>query len=352
MKSDTPRDTLPQCGSCGWVGTRTTAGLAAYALRIHSCEARRRADAARARRKARLAMVDRTPKPCLHKRTQHQHGTHACYVLDHCKCLDCMPANTRYEQRRNRQRAYGRHPYVDAEPARAHVRRLQADGLGWKRICALSGVPTGTMWKLLYGCPQRNMAPSKRIRPTTAAKILAVRAGLHSLGATTCVDGTGTRRRLEALVAIGWSQSKLAGRLGMQPGNFGKTLRSRRVQAGTARAVRALYDELWHTAPPQAEWRDKISVSRALHYAQARGWVPPMAWDDERIDDPAARPSGALYSCRGRLPQGAELAALLISDEPTAAIAARYGVKPAAIRSARARARRKAAEARDAEAVA
>lgn len=39
---------------------------------------------------------------------RYDHGTHACYVQDHCRCDDCTRANRDYERNRIRQKAYGR----------------------------------------------------------------------------------------------------------------------------------------------------------------------------------------------------------------------------------------------------
>lgn len=103
-------------------------------------------------------------------------------------------------------------------------------------------------------------------------------------------DATGTVRRLQALSAVGWSRSRLARRLGMSPRNMSRLIRGSRVRFETARAVRGLYDELWATAPPAGTRGDSISAARARNVAERSGWPPPMAWDDDLIDDPAARP--------------------------------------------------------------
>lgn len=126
-------------------------------------------------------MTDRTPKPCLHKIANHQHGTYACYVLDRCRCRPCADAHAAYNRERVRQQAYGRWDnYVDAEPARRHVRLLMAQGMGLKRIVAVSGVPSGSIWKLLYGKrqPDGTRTPSKQLPPAIGHrdKIAASRA--------------------------------------------------------------------------------------------------------------------------------------------------------------------------------
>jgi transcriptional regulator with XRE-family HTH domain len=219
-----------------------------------------------------------------------EHGTLAAYKIDLCKCDLCEEANRTYVARRARLKAYGQwEPYVDAEPVREHVRTLIGFGLGWMQIAKIAGVPRGVMSKLLYGDGPRGLAPSKRVRPHTAAKILAVEPSFDMLADGAMVDGTATRRRLQALVAVGWAQARLAERLGVERTNLNKMLRSgQHVRAGTVRAVARLYDELWDQAPPESEHRAKISASRARNYARAAGWLPPMAWDDDTIDDPAA----------------------------------------------------------------
>lgn len=105
------------------------------------------------------------------------------------------------------------------------------------------------------------------------------------------VDATGTRRRIQALAWLGWSLARLSARLGGDESHARKILGSSWVTAATERAVRELYDELWDQAPPEDGPYDRRAASRARNYARARGWVPPLAWDDDEIDDPAGRPA-------------------------------------------------------------
>ncbi|HET7397655.1 MAG TPA: hypothetical protein VFJ94_03945 [Intrasporangium sp.] len=283
--------TTVNCDTCGRVFTHRHEKIALRSLTIHSCEKTIARAESKARRLARQAAVDKTPKPCHHKRTHHQHGTHACYVLDRCRCPECTAANTAYERQRSRLHAYGRfgNTWVDAAPVREHVQSLQAAGLGLKQIVAASGYSHGAMTKLMYG--SQNTPPTKRIRAEHAQAILAVRATIDTLAGGATLDGTGTRRRLQALMAIGWSQSKLARHLGYEVRNFCMLIHGERdVTAKTARAARDLYDQLWDAQPPRATTGDKGAYTRSLRYAHARGWVPPLAWADDEIDDPTAVP--------------------------------------------------------------
>ena len=220
------------------------------------------------------------------------HGSRAKYVVEKCRCKPCKKANRREENHRTRQQTYGRwQPYVDAEPIREHVRALGAYGIGWKRVAKLAGVQATVVSKLLYGDRRRGMGPSKGLRPENAEKILAVRAVPENLGSAVGVEGAGTRRRLQVLVAGGWPQAQLAPRLDMGPGNFGTLIHAEGVEvlAATARSVTALYEQLWR-ADPVEHGVTLQAASRARNQARANGWAPVGAWDDDTIDDPEAFP--------------------------------------------------------------
>lgn len=278
------------CDVCGWAGVYSTERMADKWAGLHSCE-KRLASAARSERyRQKLAAVDRTPKPCVHKVARHEHGTRAAYVLDKCRCYPCRDAAVETERERYRQQAYGRYDkYVDAEPSRQHLRRLMDQGMGLKRIAATSDLSQGLIWKLLYGKRRADgtMRPTKRVHRTTQARVMAVKLDLAD-GAL--VDGTGARRRVQALVALGWSQSKIAELLQVDRSNFNFAREDHeRVTVANDRAIRALYDELSMRLPPESSHRHKIAASRSRRYAKDRGWLPPLAWND--IDDPSETPS-------------------------------------------------------------
>lgn len=218
--------------------------------------------------------------------SERPHGR-ARYVLDGCPCEICKAANTAYEAARTRKIAYGQwQPYVDATPIRAHVQQLQAAGLGYKRIARLAGVTPSTLGKLLYGIPDRDQPPSAKVRPSTAEKLFAVVATPDVLGSKAVVDATGTRRRLQALVAIGWSMAELGRRLNMSASNFASFIAAEHIIARNACRVRDLYEQMWDQAPPEDNPRQRNTASRARNHARNAGWPPPMAWDDDTIDLP------------------------------------------------------------------
>lgn len=206
-----------------------------------------------------------------------------------CRCDGCRAAARNHANKRTRLVAYGRwQPFVDAETARRHIRVLQAAGIGLKRIADLSGVSQGVISRIMYGTSRRPQ--TKRVRPETETRLLAVKAdGLPPIGST-LIDGTGTRRRIGALAAIGWSLTRQAAQLGRLAGNYARTATDiAPVQAATADAVAVLYRRLRNTpAPPSG------SATAARRWAVRNGWEPPAAWDESTIDDPEAVPYGDL----------------------------------------------------------
>lgn len=203
-----------------------------------------------------------------------------------CRGTGCTEANSRYEAHRSRQRLYGiEADFVDAAPVREHINALRQSGLGLRRIAALSGVSRSTLSELYAERPGRNT--KQRVRSSIARKLLAVDSGQDSLAAAAPVDATGTHRRIQALVALGYSYTRLGAGLGLSGGNVAAMLQRQSVQARTARKVSDLYESYWDRPIAGAEG------SRSRNLAQRKGWLPPMAWDDETIDDPDFEPAAA-----------------------------------------------------------
>lgn len=165
-----------------------------------------------------------------------EHGTHAKYVVEKCRCDLCRAANSLYERRRS---ARIEPPYVDAGPVREHVLFLRSQGVGAKQIVKAAGVSHGMLAKLVYGDGSRGMPPTKRVRPSTAEKILAVMPSDAADGAT--VDAGPAWEIIDGLVAAGVPKLQIAERLG-QTGP-GLQLRRTRILARHARAVAEMGDQ-------------------------------------------------------------------------------------------------------------
>ncbi|WP_336642313.1 hypothetical protein [Microbacterium sp. MMO-56] len=206
-----------------------------------------------------------------------------------------MSSETRRNYRRLQLKAYGRYDtgLVDADPVREHLIMLGEFGLGYKRVAAIAGLGITPVRNVIWGRQDpgpRKGEMQKRIKRETAEAILAVKPDISLLAGGARIPARGAHRRLQALVARGWSQSKLSDRLGQGRGNFGLMMNRDHVTADLHRRVAQLFDELWDQLPPNEEWRDKIAYSRTIAYATQRRWLPPLAWDDidNDIEPPVA----------------------------------------------------------------
>lgn len=101
------------------------------------------------------------------------------------------------------------------------------------------------------------------------------------------VDACGTRRRLRALAWMGWSWADIGAQIGCShQAVSGYTLRGK-VTRDTAAKVAAVYDLLWNRRGPSP---------KAAARARTNGWQPALAWSDDTIDDPRARPTRMVAS--------------------------------------------------------
>jgi hypothetical protein len=225
------------------------------------------------------------------RREPPHHRNLTCLKDYGCRRPACLERSAEYDRTRNRLVAYGRwQPFVDAEPVRLHIRMLMSYGIGWQRVCKLAGVSNGCVSRILYGAPHEGGPRTRRVRTATADKITAVKPTFDQLAGNARVDGTGTRRRLQALIANGWPQNQLGAAMGIRHHRLiWDHVRQDVVAADTARRVRALYDELWNVDPLTRGVSQRFACE-ARQRAEGYGWVPPGAWDDDYIDSPAATP--------------------------------------------------------------
>jgi DNA-binding NarL/FixJ family response regulator len=274
------------CPDCGFVTKPTSQAYAVKSLRVHSCERFREA-AAIAKRKAARATDSGVSRPCTHKTVTHEHGDYLRYVTDRCRCRKCRDAIDQQSKGRGRHAKKGCSPYVDPAPVAAHLRELLAAGMTGRRISTVSGVRDETVRKLL-----RN--PPKRMQRATAARLMAVKRPFFP--PHTPMDVTGTRRRVQALMCMGWSVNKIAAKSGVDRVTVSAVLQDRTVHvySDTARALRACYDQLWRQPPPEDTRPERSAATLVRSVARTRGYVSPLAWNDATIDDPSAVPEGVV----------------------------------------------------------
>lgn len=224
----------------------------------------------------------------------YEHGSHARYVLNKCRCDECRAANRRYE---NERKARLEPAYVGADTARKHVRELMAAGVGLKRIQKVSGVPQGTLWKLVYGVKGRGV--SKRVRKSTQDKLLAVTPADVAPGAK--VNAASSWTLLDEMIAAGVPKARIAEALGQQ--GPGLQLGRQQISARNARAIVEIH----------AAWRaGRIEFARRDSHGGAKVAVPPPSERGradisdlllelaEIVEERNAQPWRADAACRAR----------------------------------------------------
>lgn len=198
-------------------------------------------------------------------------------------------AETRKQAQRRRLKALGQwQPFVDAEPVRQHLRKLNEAGMPYQAIAQrLNLVSETSLAYVMWG--RGSYGPGGRIRRETAELVLAYWPSLADFPDRARIDPTGTHRRVQALLVRGWSRGMIARKAGMKDSNFRSTMCRDRVTALFARKVAAVYDAWWNQDPLE-HGMPKQPVVRAREEASRSGFLPALAWDEETIDDPAALP--------------------------------------------------------------
>lgn len=173
------------------------------------------------------------------------------------------------------------------------------------------------------------MTPHGTAANTRRAKAYKLRRleGVHS--PTDRVPSIGARRRLQALATLGWSIPALAAVADAPVNTLHQVATRTRITRATHAAVVRAYDALWDRPAPETCKSERISARRVRALAVRRGWVPPLAWDDDLIDDPAAVPSGVRR--RGERWSVEDVEELLRTGAAHVEVCRRLGTTPAAL---------------------
>lgn len=198
------------------------------------------------------------------------HGKYSQYVRG-CRCETCTRAAYRYEKSRRVRLMQG--PLTrDPLRLREHVANLRANGMTLEEIAREAGYPSQNwIHPAVY--------TSTRVLARTEERILAVKPRVGNAP----VDATGSRRRLQALAAMGWSLREVEELCDCNEPFLCMVRKGdvTQLRAISAASIASAYDSLAMRVGGSTQ-------SRAL--AKRRGWLPPLAWDDDEIDDPKSTP--------------------------------------------------------------
>jgi DNA-directed RNA polymerase specialized sigma24 family protein len=202
------------------------------------------------------------------------HGFRACYLAG-CRCDLCSQAQRRYCKTWSVTTHQHGKLRVESTPVADQVRAWRAEGWSYRQIAIAAGVSHARISAL-----SRDVYPT--IHRDLARKILNCRPTIAVAPSATCVDATGSRRRLQALAAIGHTFTSIGRAIGLTPTAIGRISLGQRpnVLAGTAQDITALYRSWCQQPGPSQAARSR---------ARREGWPGPLAWGDN-IDAPDATP--------------------------------------------------------------
>lgn len=130
--------------------------------------------------------------------------------------------------------------------------------------------------------------PCQPCKDARARQTYAWRNKVYLLGGPVMIDATGTRRRLQALSRLGWATRILAERIGRNHVNVLEIMKDQdRVYVETAEIIKRLYDDLSMVPPEETPGSKRVRT-----FAAKKHYAPPLAWDDETMDDPEVIPAG------------------------------------------------------------
>jgi transposase len=219
------------------------------------------------------------------------HRNLTCYTDYRCRLPECVERYRQWRQENRRKRREGQAVLVDAEPVRRHLEALRAQGITPHRVGLITGIDDYTLHAFFPSHTGRRCR-KHRTSPEIAQKILAV---TPETAAAATTDGTGTRRRIQALAAAGWPQRTIAGQLGLHETYVKDLLRrtqqGRFVYASTADQVARAYEELKKKKPTRCGI-DPAVAKRVRTRAAAKRWPTTRYWDTRMdvIDDPDFEP--------------------------------------------------------------
>jgi DNA-binding CsgD family transcriptional regulator len=192
----------------------------------------------------------------------YEHGTYAKYTLERCRCTDCRAAVAAYRRQHVKNKLFGKAGNVDAEPVRAHVRKLKAAGLGYKKIAELAGLNPKTVNTLFRGRPERGTPPPSQIRKTTADKLMAVRPKIMS--PKQCVPALPFWFMVADMMELGYSKKWIAEQLGHKNA---LQIGTDNIHAKTAQAIAGLH-AVTRTGRKATNHAEAAAISRSVNYGE------------------------------------------------------------------------------------
>jgi superfamily II DNA or RNA helicase len=199
-----------------------------------------------------------------------EHGTRTAYAKG-CRCGDCTDSNGIYAA----ELEHDGTDLVDSARARAHVRKLRAQGGSQKAIARAAGVNVKTIDQLEQDIvlpPDRENARAAkrvrtgltRVRPETERAILALTIAQvrpfmtgNAGGGRLTEPAAPVLALVDEMVALGWPKAWIARQIGTGQGRAMRVGRSGAISLTNARRIRELRQRVGSMTPPRL-WRQEL----------------------------------------------------------------------------------------------
>lgn len=193
-------------------------------------------------------------------------------------------------------RRTGRPVRVPLDQAQSHLRRLHYHyGMSCERLSELCSLSAGSISEIIRG-ERRNAEKAKlyqmaELYRVNAESVLAIQPEPPKNRGGTLVDATGTTRRVQGLAAIGFPIQWVGEQCGFSSRTFYRIGWGQRklVYFSTAHKIRCLYEKL-ELEDPVAHGISSSRAKMSRTYAERNGYILPIYWDWDTIDDPQSFP--------------------------------------------------------------
>jgi hypothetical protein len=193
-------------------------------------------------------------------------------------------------------RANGNPTRVPIGPARAHLRMLHFQyGMSTVRLAELCTLSAGSISELIRGergSVKNQSYPMKEMYRDNFESVMAIRPEVPADKGGARVNAIGSARRVQGLAAIGFPVKWTGSQLGFVGPTFNLLALGKRqfVYYSTAYKIRGLYEKLELATDATQFGVRQQSARLAATYAARKGFVKPIFWDFDMIDDPDGFP--------------------------------------------------------------
>lgn len=211
-----------------------------------------------------------------------------------------MTTKTPEQKARMKYTAYlretGRATQVDVGPARAYLRKLHhVYGMSCAMLAARCSLSEGSISEIIAGeraGEKGKRYPLREIFRENAESVMAIEPEIPTGRGGARVNAIGTTRRVQGLAAMGYPVKWIGEQCGFIGPTFNLIAQGRRqyVYFSTMWKIKQLYERLELDPHPERHGIKMQSVNLARSYARRNGYILPILWDWDTIDDPDGFP--------------------------------------------------------------